>query len=197
MIYSGPQTIDIPAHSTIRIMCTRKFTCLGLDANGLLTSIIGPPTEGDRLLDRKLPPDITSLKIETGKHSKWEVTITDNRGVEDLDHTPVDMGVKEHRALDQYEGMRDFIRTEISRQAEENEDETFEEADDFDIPSENDDILSQYELRDMEEEEIHRPVGDPENENDLEKPPEEVELPLEPEKQPVVAPERPPKLPPT
>ena len=49
----------------------------------------------------------------------------------------------------------------------------------------------------MEEEEIHRPVGDPENENDLEKPPEEVELPLEPEKQPVVAPERPPKLPPT
>lgn len=76
----------------------------------------------------------------------------DEHGREILDPTPVAMpvGFKRPPSLD--ERIRAFVRTELSRQAAEEGNETFEEADDFDVPDEEESPLSRYELTPMQEE---------------------------------------------
>lgn len=78
----------------------------------------------------------------------------DEQGREILDPTPVAMpvGFKRPPTLD--ERIRAFVRTELSRQAAEEGNETFEEADDFYVEEEEESPLSRYELTPMQEEAV-------------------------------------------
>lgn len=74
----------------------------------------------------------------------------DDRGRELPDDTPVDVPLNYKRPPTIQEMIRAHIRTELSRQAVDDGAESFEEADDFDVGS-DDDPLSAYELQVMQE----------------------------------------------
>lgn len=74
------------------------------------------------------------------------------RGHEVPDQTPVEVPTGLRRPPSIHEEIKRFIRSELSRQAQANEMETFEEADDFEIDdSEIDDLPTPYQLREPEE----------------------------------------------
>lgn len=78
-------------------------------------------------------------------------------GEEIPDDTPVEMPLNFTRPLSIQEEIQRSIRTELSRQAVEQGEESFEEADDFDVLDEPE-LVSQYELLPMQEE--HLLVGE-------------------------------------
>lgn len=57
----------------------------------------------------------------------------DEEGRELPDDTPVEVPLKFRRAIPEHERIKEYVRTELSRQAAEVGDETFEEANDFDV----------------------------------------------------------------
>lgn len=76
----------------------------------------------------------------------------DELGREIPDPTPVEvpLGYRRPEPLNQL--IKRLVRTELSQQAELAGEDTWEEADDFDMDDEDPDPLSEYELRDMDEE---------------------------------------------
>lgn len=76
----------------------------------------------------------------------------DERGRELPDDTPVEAPLHWRRPPSLREMIQQHIRTEMSRQAMDSGFESFEDADDFDVPDPDPDPLSVYELREMQEE---------------------------------------------
>lgn len=114
------------------------------------------------------------------------------KGQEILDQTPVALPAGLKRPPSLQERIRQFVRTELSRQAEEQGQESFEEADDFDIPDEEEGPLSRYELSPMQEE---AGFGGDRDAQDVDKGKAATPLPTPPEKpavEPVARPEAPP-----
>lgn len=74
-----------------------------------------------------------------------------DRGEEIPDPTPVEVPLNLRRPLSLQDEMRRFIRTELSQQASAKGDESFEEADDFEVDDEEE-FITQYELTEMQEE---------------------------------------------
>lgn len=70
----------------------------------------------------------------------------DDQGRELPDQTPVARPVNFRPPPSMQELIRQYVRTELSRQADLAGDETFEEADDFDIPDDPPDPSSPWEL---------------------------------------------------
>lgn len=58
----------------------------------------------------------------------------DQNGYEIPDNTPVELPTRLRVSVNRVTQMRQLIRAELSRQAADQGDETFEEADDFDLP---------------------------------------------------------------
>lgn len=73
------------------------------------------------------------------------------RGWEIPDPTPVEVPLHWKRPPTLQDTIRQFIRTEMSQQAQDQGAESFEEADDFEMDEEPD-PLSAYEMREMQEE---------------------------------------------
>jgi len=65
------------------------------------------------------------------------------------DDTPVEIPGKCHEPLTLREDMKRFIREEISKQAVDNEAESFEEANDFDIGDDETPIETQYTVQEL------------------------------------------------
>lgn len=70
----------------------------------------------------------------------------DENGHELLDTTPVEMPLGFQHPEPLEERIRRLIRTSVSQQAVENGAETFEEADDFDIPDDDSDPVTPFEM---------------------------------------------------
>ncbi len=193
---TGPGNVKIPPGCCLVLRCSKKFTALGLSSDNELAAILGPRAEGDRMLKTIIPLDVCTLRMQTSKMAHWSYDCVDRHQVEDLDLTPLEMPVEPEK-LDYHEEMRRIVRDELSRTADAQHQETFEESDDFDV-EDDENIMepTEYEIDDMQEdaeivqrvdkpekpaekEKTHRPVGDP------------------PEKQPADAPDPPPELPPT
>jgi len=68
------------------------------------------------------------------------------------DDTPVEIPGKCHEPLSLREDMKRFIREEISKQAVDNEAESFEEANDFDIGEDETPIETQYTVQELQAE---------------------------------------------
>lgn len=73
--------------------------------------------------------------------------IFDQLGREIPDNTPVHIPPHLARGISRHEEMKAYIRSELSRLAAEEGEETFEEADDFDV-DEDPEPFSQYEIQD-------------------------------------------------
>lgn len=83
----------------------------------------------------------------------------DDRGREIPDPRPVEVPLNMKRPLTIQEEIQRFIRVEASLAAQAAEQETFEEADDFDV-GDDPEITSPYELDDSIPEEIARTAGE-------------------------------------
>lgn len=75
----------------------------------------------------------------------------DQFGREIPDPTPVSVPANWQRPLSLHEEIKRFVRVEMSRQAADQGEETFEEADDFDVDDDEVDPASPYEFREMPE----------------------------------------------
>ncbi len=142
---------------------------------------IGPRLSVDRSFVFDLAPGELCYWVVAERPVLFDVKLlTRVDSIEHLDLTPVELPIGYDKPLPLREEMRRFIRTEMSLQAEALGDETFDESDDFDVP-EDQEVISQYELSDMQEEY----VGDDEHEEVPSK--EKVEEPeiKEPEVEPL------------
>lgn len=73
----------------------------------------------------------------------------DNLGRQIPDPRPVEVPLGYTRPPSLQEEIKRFVRNELSLRAREQGVETFEEADDFDIPEEEDEFVSEYEVQEM------------------------------------------------
>lgn len=73
-------------------------------------------------------------------------------GLEILDQRPMEVPLGYERPLTLQEEIRRMIAVETSRAAEDAGLESFEEADDFDVPDGEDDFVSPYEIKEMTDE---------------------------------------------
>ena len=153
---TGPGNVKIAPGCRLVIRCSKSFTALGLDHRGELKAILGPRAKEDRLHSCIVPPGINTLKMQTSKLAHWSYEWTDRHAKDELDLTPMEMPVQgpERTYADE---MRRIVRDEMSRLADAKGQETFEQADDFDIEEEPL-PLSQYEMSDMQEDEAYAPV---------------------------------------
>ena len=167
---TGPGKVKIPPGCRLVIRCSKKFTALGLDKFGELKAILGPRAEGDRSLVRIVPHGIEWLKMGTPKTANWSYDVVDRHKKDELDLTPVEIPASP-KNIPYDEEIRRIVRTEMSRQAESQGQETFQEADDFDIG--DDDPPSPYEMTEMQEEtQYSEPKPEPEPKPDPKPEPE-------------------------
>jgi len=118
--------------------------------------IAGPSSSNDRRL-RIVVNAHEGVSIETDGLWMFHVEHLPQRG-EHNSGIPVELGLPEERPLSLRDEMMRFIRSEISRQADDTGQETFEEANDFDV--DEDEWKSPYELIEMVDEE---PIDDRDN----------------------------------
>lgn len=78
----------------------------------------------------------------------------DSQGRERPNPQPVEIPLHMRREVSIDEKMKQIIRTQMSIEAARNQQETFEEANDFDIDDDDEDILTPYEVMDMRLERI-------------------------------------------
>lgn len=95
----------------------------------------------------------------------------DEFGREIPDPTPIEVPLKFQRPPTLQEQIRQMIRSESLRATLSEEAESFEEADDFDIDDEEDDILSPYEIEEWRE------MTPEEADADFDPPPADVAVP--------------------
>lgn len=81
-------------------------------------------------------------------------------GREVADQTPIAIPAGWDRPESLQDQIKRLIRVQLSRQALEMGQESFEESDDFDIPDESGDFVSPYEVREMEPEALGGPDPD-------------------------------------
>lgn len=147
--------------------------------------IAGPSNSNDRRL-RIVVSAHQGVAVETEGLWMFHVEPLPQRG-EYNSGIPVELGLPEDRPLSLRDEMMRFIRAEMSRQAEDTGQETFEEANDFDVGE--DEWTSPYELIDMVDEE---PVDDSDNslENNQETPENGPSTKEDPVDEPEPEPER-------
>ena len=155
---TGPGNVKIAPGCRLVIRCSKKFTALGLDNTRELKAILGPRAEGDRVLNRLVPLGIVWLKMQTSKTAHWSYEVTDRHQTHSPEQTPAEIPVQGQQ-ISYFEEIRKLIRDEMSQQARESGQETFEEADDFDVGGEE--PTSQYEISEMEEDAEYEPKKDP------------------------------------
>lgn len=156
VLTKGPEKIRIESRDgyipVIRIEADASFSAYGL-TGGKREHLFGPFKSDGRLLTTRIPDGVTQIEIATAKSTFWQWTIKYiPDGKEHLDLTPLEIPIGFQQPPSLQDEMRRFIREEFGRVAESSEQETFEEADDFDI-DEDPDPFSAYEMVDMIEEE--------------------------------------------
>lgn len=106
-------------------------------------------------------------------------------GIEFLNPTPVAIPIGMERPPSLKEQIQRVLRTELSMQAAAQGEETFEEADDFDVPEDDPDPVSPYEMNEMQYEEPSFSPTDPLSEpSDTAPDPIETAQPQQPEANP-------------
>lgn len=160
-MHTGPSVVDVRRRSEILMTFDGPFTVYGRDADGKTVSILGPISTDYRRLRCCVGDEVRSLEVKCGKNTKWVYTETFRHDPEEVDATPVEVGVQPRVTFE--DQVKRYVREELARRVSEEGAETFEEADDFDVPEEEPDFVSQYEMTDMEEEFVpEQPEPEPE-----------------------------------
>ena len=148
----GPKLSKACPGAKIKIMASGPFTCYAMD-KGKRTLILGPLSYNARNLNAQLPWDIDQVYVKCEKSTEWTLEWSRQPFPKSIpDKTPIEIGIVD-QPLSIHEEMRRFIREEVSRNAQEHGQTSFEEEDDFDI-EDPDEIYSPYEMSDMQEDYI-------------------------------------------
>lgn len=158
----GSQSVAVTKGSKIRVRTNGQFTVYAQspdDAGELAASgIYGPRSFSDRFTCFIAETDF--IAVECDDATMWGYEEISRNNAEILDHTPIEISAEQSAPLSLKDEMRRFISDEISRVAESQDEETFEESDDFDL--DDDDLPeSPYELTEMQEEFLMEPPEPP------------------------------------
>jgi len=146
-MHKGSKEISCVLGATIIIRSSGPFCAYGIEGKKR-SLILGPVSANSRVLRYKLPADIDKVYIKTEKSTEWTLDWSSFTRSESLDITPVELPIGYQKPESLAEQMRRFIKTEVSNQAAQDNLGTFTEEDDFELDEE---ILTPYELTDMEE----------------------------------------------
>jgi hypothetical protein len=155
-IKTGPNILNIPAHSRCRILAETEFVVMSTTTNektGEIKKDALFAISKDKEMVLRTKEDLINVfvQIDTGKH--WSSEIETTNPYEKVDPVPFEVPEELRQPETLMEKMQRFMVNMVSERFGDNsrEMETFEEAMDFDIDGEED-ITSPYELIDMEEE---------------------------------------------
>lgn len=135
--------------AVVNIVTDAEFTVYALE-KGVRASILGPNHSTERRFKIHIPVSVNQIEVTTRKSGRWIVTETIRASSKEVpDPTPVEIGVKgEEDSHADY--IRRIVEDVVSKHAELNEAETFEEANDFDVGDQE--PTSPYEITEMQEE---------------------------------------------
>ena len=161
MINFGTKVIPVTGPGRVGIRSDGEFVVYGVLGDERVC-ILGPKSKEARVarfdLDEQISPEVV---CEDGV--AWTLDVQSRSRAEVLDNTPMEIPVDVEPPSIRDE-MREYIRTIISQNAEENGAGSFEEEDDFDIPDEFDPV-SPYEVREMVEEYVAESPPEPAKED--------------------------------
>ncbi len=146
-MHKGSKEISCAEGATITVRTSGPFCVYGMEQKKR-SLILGPVNANERILRYKLPPDIGRVYIKTEKSTEWTIEWSFFTRSEHLDATPIEMPIGYQKPESLADQMRRFIKTEVSKSAQENDLGTFTQEDDFELDEE---ILTPYEMTDMQE----------------------------------------------
>lgn len=153
---SNSRFFPLPSRGSISVRSDGNFTAYWLDADKVRVRIAGPEAASARFFKGRIPEIAAYLEISCAEKTMCSVDFNDYGTKEEVDPVPaaIPLDAKQPVSLEQL--LQRIVRTELSRNAEKIEAESFEEADDFDLPGmEWDDFESRYVV--MEDEEAPSP----------------------------------------
>lgn len=169
MLNTGPKKVDVLPGTRVVIDCDKEFMVYGYEEkNGKPSTIFGPSSATDRRCVFVAPDGVVCFEVRCPERAKWQVEFIARVKKEIPDGTRVELGVPRRRPNSLADDLKRFIRDEVSRQAEQQAFETFEEADDFEVDDEPPDPISRYEMSELQEE-AEYVDADPPPEKDLKK----------------------------
>lgn len=135
------------------------FQVTGINSDGEIVEVVGPKTVGQlEMVQNVVNTDVQQIEITCDTNTIYNVEIQQlAESAENLDPVPIEVAEPQLTLKDTIQMyVREALHNETS-----NEQETFEEADDFDM---DDDSLpsSPYEFEEMQEEYLDTPLAEPE-----------------------------------
>ena len=146
-MHKGSKEIKCAKGATILIRASGTFCAYAMEASKR-TLILGPLTSTARALKYKLPPDIEKVFVKAEKSTEWTIEWSYYNPSEISDPIPVELPIGFQQPESLASQMRRMIKNEVSRAAEEQGFGSFQDEDDFELDEE---ILTNYEMTDMEE----------------------------------------------
>lgn len=151
-MFKGGCKHPVTPGSRILIRSDAEFTVYGI-VNGVRDLILGPRASTDRQCRFLVPWNCRCIEVTTRKTGKFHIDIAppDPPRKEIPDPTPVEVPIEMKEGPGLVEEMvHRLVDQALSRQAQSHGKETFAQADDFDVPDEEE-WRSPYELQDMQE----------------------------------------------
>lgn len=151
MLYKGSKKVDLEHRARVIIECDHEFQVYGLTKEGK-AALFGPPDSTKRRVKFDFPGgEFIGVAISTNKDALWTMDIWENRG-DPVDPVPVEAPLGYGAAEPLESIIRRYIRSEYSLHAQQQGEESFDEANDFDIDDEEPEWQSPYEMQEMQEE---------------------------------------------
>jgi hypothetical protein len=147
-VYSGTKLAKLPERTRVKLKTSGPITIFGTDENGTRLGIIAAGVIGNYLFIQK---GYDYVEIQADKKTNWQIEYaTPDLYQEHLDPEPIAIPLgKQELSTDQK--IKELVRIEMSKLSEEAGNETFDEANDFDI-DDDEDMLSGFEVREMQQE---------------------------------------------
>jgi len=150
MLYAEKQTFPVSRGDALVVESDEPFNVYGLK-EGEPTVILGPGYSTARRCTFNIPEGITEIEISTpegGFYTVGQKLFSDTK--ENVDPVPKDVGIQQPLTLK--EEMQRFVRTELSSQMQAKGFGSFEEEDDFKAEDEDEEQLSPYEYKELQDE---------------------------------------------
>lgn len=153
-MYKGTKTFDLKGHNQHRVTLrtTGPFTLVEIDADGEVINILGPENSEGRFL--RVVPSLKAAAVQVLCGDSTSYVYLDEN-LPSRKEVPDPIPVEVPYDMTRPPTMEELIRMHVRQAMADHSDDlgTFEEEDDFDI-DEEDLPYSQYEMRDMVEEEL-------------------------------------------
>lgn len=151
-VFKGKDSLLVSPGSVVTIQSDGEFHVYGYAGSSLL-ALLGPVASHSRFCRFRVPHGVTRLEIKCKPQCQWQAAEAVYNGQEHPDPTPVEIPIGHEQPESLEDTMRRFIREQVAAHYSEKEGAgTFEDEDDFDIEDEDPELLTPYEMTEMEEE---------------------------------------------